>query len=78
MMQAKLRLGHQQERVLSCNSLQLKVRPKDNRLCRRAFPHTALTSCQQLHKGSPTAETNRASSPKVESMADQLRRQPDL
>lgn len=31
---------------------QLKVRPKDNRLSRRAFQHLALTSCQQLRKAS--------------------------
>jgi hypothetical protein len=33
---------------------QHKVRPKDNSLSRRAFRLLALTSCQQLRRGSHT------------------------
>lgn len=52
MTQASHHLGRRRGRVLFCNTPQLKVRLKDNRLCPRAFRHLALTSCQQLRKGS--------------------------
>lgn len=64
-MRASHNLGRRRGRALSCSSPQLKVRPKDNRLSRRAFRLLALTSCQQLRKDSLIGVRNRANNRKA-------------
>lgn len=65
--------GHRVESRLSFNNPQHKVRPSDNRLCRRASQHSTLTSYQQLRKVNHTEERRRASQDNRVERWDELR-----